>query len=225
MKNISDVIILHMCTKNHNHMMYASCDMEWYRYKFLWFWAIFCPFTPLTTQKENILEKPKKMSGDIIILQKCTVNHDHVMYDSWDMKRDRQNFFVILGHFMPLYLTNNPKNQNFEKMKKAPEDIIILHKCTKNHDRMLYWSWDMVRDGCNCYFSFWTIFCPFTPPRPLTAQKITIKKKNGKIGWGYHHFTYVYQKLWSDNVLFLRYGVRWTNGRTKKVTYWGWCPT
>ena len=39
---------------------------------------------------------------------------------------------------------------------------------------MLYCSWDMVRDRCNCYFSFWAIFCPFTP---LTAQKIKILKK------------------------------------------------
>ena len=32
----------------------------------------------------------------------------------------------------------------------------------------------MVHDKLNCYFSFWAIFCPFTP---LTAQKIKIKKK------------------------------------------------
>ena len=27
----------------------------------------------------------------------------------------------ILGHFLPFYLTNDLKNQNFEKMKKHPE--------------------------------------------------------------------------------------------------------
>ena len=32
------------------------------------------------------------------------------------------------------------KIQNFEKMKKTSGDIIILHKCTKNHDHMLYCS-------------------------------------------------------------------------------------
>ena len=36
--------------------------------------------------------------------------------------------------------TNNPKNQNFEKMKKTSGDIVILLKCTKNHDHMLYCS-------------------------------------------------------------------------------------
>ena len=38
---------------------------------------------------------------------------------------------------------------------------------------MLHCSWDMVCDWCN-YFSFWAIFCSFTPP---TAQKIKIEKK------------------------------------------------
>ena len=59
-------------------------------------------------------------------------------------------------------------------MKKFAGDINILHMCTKNHDHMLYCSWDMARDRCNCYFSFWAIFCLFTP---LTAQKTKFLKK------------------------------------------------
>ena len=35
----------------------------------------------------------------------------------------------------------------------------------------------MVRDRWNHYFSFWAIFCPFTP---LTAQTIKVKKKREK---------------------------------------------
>ena len=62
-------------------------------------------------------------------------------------------------------------------MKKTPGDITILHNCTKNHDHMLYCSWDMARDRCNSYFSFQAIFCPFTP---LTAPKIKISKKKWK---------------------------------------------
>ena len=64
----------------------------------------------------------------------------------------------------------DPDNQNFEKMKKALEDIIILHKCTENHDHMLYCSLDMAHNGFN-YFSLWAIFYPFTS---LTAQEIKI---------------------------------------------------
>ena len=48
------------------------------------------------------------------------------------MEHGRQNFLVLLDHFLPIYtLTNNPDNQNFGKMKKAPGDITILHKCIK----------------------------------------------------------------------------------------------
>ena len=81
--------------------------------------------------------------------------------------------FFILVHFLPFHPPNSPKNQNFKKMEKTSGDIIILPKHPKNHDHMLYCSWDMVCDRCN-YFSFWAIFCPFTP---LTAQKIKILKK------------------------------------------------
>ena len=35
----------------------------------------------------------------------------------------------------------------------------------------------MAHGGCNCDFSFWVIFCPFTP---LTATKIKRKKKRKK---------------------------------------------
>ena len=48
--------------------------------------------------------------------------------------------FCHFGQFFAYLPPKNPKNQNFEKIKKAPGDIIILHKCTKNHDHMLYFS-------------------------------------------------------------------------------------
>ena len=55
-----------------------------------------------------------------------------------------------------------------------PGNIIILQMCTKRYDQMMYGFSVMVHDRRNCYFSFWVIFCPFTP---LTAQKIEILKK------------------------------------------------
>ena len=55
-------------------------------------------------------------------------------------KASATEFFVILDHFLPFYPPNNPKNQNFEKMKKTPGDIIILHKCTINDNHMMYGS-------------------------------------------------------------------------------------
>ena len=108
-----------------------------------------------------------------------------------------------MAYFLPLYLPNSPKNENFKKHE--------------NHD-MLYCSWDMVREECNCHFSFWAIFWPFTP---VTVRKMKISK-NEKNAW-YHHFTLVYhayQKLWLDDVRLLRYGARRTDGRTDGWKKW-----
>ena len=46
----------------------------------------------------------------------------------------------------------------------------------QNHDHMLYCSWDMASDECN-YLLFWAFICPFTPPPPLTVEKIKIYEK------------------------------------------------
>ena len=68
-------------------------------------------------------------------------------------------------------LIYSPKNENFKKMKKVPGDIIILHKCTKNYDHVLYCSWDM---ACMKLSFILGYFCPFTP---LIAQKNKMSKK------------------------------------------------
>ena len=85
------------------------------------------------------------------------------MYGSWDMKCNRHNFFIILGHFLPFYPLKTPK-MKCQKNEKTHGDIIILHKFNKNHDHRLYCSWDMACDGCN-YFHFELYFF-----YPLTAQ-------------------------------------------------------
>ena len=41
------------------------------------------------------------------------------------------------GLFLPFYQNNSPKNQNFKKMKKTLDNIIILHRCTKNYDHII----------------------------------------------------------------------------------------
>ena len=132
-----------------------------------------------------------------------------------------------MGHFLPFYSPNSPKNQNFEKMKKTPGDIIILHKCTKNHDHMLYCSLDMAHNQCN-YFSFWAIFCPFTP---LTAWKIKILKKWKKrleISSFYISVPKIMTRWCTDPEICCATDGRMdrrTDGRTEKVTYRGGCPT
>ena len=56
-KTVGDIIILHTCTKNHDHMMHGSWDTELDRQNFLSLWTIFCPFTQLTTWKIKNLKK------------------------------------------------------------------------------------------------------------------------------------------------------------------------
>ena len=93
---------------------------------------------------------------------------------------------------------------------------------------MLYCSWYMAHDRCNCYFLFWTIFC-FHPPNSPKYQNL---KKNEKTTCSYH-LTYVYQKLQSDDVWFLKYGPQQSDWQTdwqmdwqtEKVTCRGGCPT
>ena len=149
----------------------------------------FLPLYPPNNPKNQNFENMKKNPGDIIILHLCTINDNHMMYGFWDKKLDRQNFFIFLDHFLPFYPPNNPKNKNFEKMKKSPGDM-ILHKCNINDNHMMYGSWDMEHERQNL-LSLWTIFCFFIP---LTTWKIKILKNWRKNTWRHNHFTQVSQK-------------------------------
>ena len=160
----TDRIFLSQVYQKPDHRLYCSWDMACDR----------CNYFHFGLYVSHLLLPP----GVIIIWHKCTKNHDHMLYSSWDMARDRCNFFSFWPVFCPFCPPSSPKNQNLIKKKKTPGDIIILHKCTKNRDHMLYCSWDMVRDRCNLYFSFWAIFCPFTS---LTAWKMKFSKKWKKL--------------------------------------------
>ena len=102
--------------------MYGSWDMERNRQNFFSFWTIFCPFTLLTTLKKiKVLKNWKKMPRDTI-LHKCTKNDNHMMYNTWDMKHDRQNFlsfWAILSPFTPL------KYQKIKILKKRKKQLEI----------------------------------------------------------------------------------------------------
>ena len=61
-KIAGDIIILHVCTKNHNHMRYSSWDMEWENF-FCHFGPFFALYPPpsLKTQKTKILKNWKSI--------------------------------------------------------------------------------------------------------------------------------------------------------------------
>ena len=159
-KKPRNIIILHLCNTNTNHIIYGFWDMECNRHNFLSFRAIFCPFIALTTRNIKILKKLKKTPGNIITLHLCTTNDNHMMYGSWDMECNRQNILSFWAIFCPFISLTTWKIKILKKWKKDLEIsyITILQKCTKNHNHMLYCSWDKARDRCNFYFPFWTNF-------------------------------------------------------------------
>ena len=107
----------------------------------------------------------KKIAGDIVILQLCTKNHNH-MKIQFLRYRVRQNF-VIFCHASPRPTPpNNLENHNFEKMKKASGDVIILNLCNKKHDHDVC----LLRYGVQQ-----TIFCHL---KPVLLFYPTIDPKN-----------------------------------------------
>ena len=150
----------------------------------------FSPFHPLNSAKNKTFKKMKKTPGYIIILHKLTKNHDCICYtvlEIWCVTD-----VIVLFHFGLLFALlppNSLKNKNFNKMKSTPGNIIILQKCTKNHDHTSYCSWDMARNICNFYFSFWDIFALLQPKKSKSKSKTdkkikistTTKKTSGDI--------------------------------------------
>ena len=80
-----------------------------------------------------------------------------------------------MGPFFPFDPPYNWKNQNFEKMKKNPGNIIILHSCTTNSRHMMYGSWDIKCDWHN-FLLFWAIFLPFYPAPANNAENLNFEK-------------------------------------------------
>ena len=86
-------------------------------------WLYFPVYSPNSPKNENF----KTIRPGDIILHKCTKNHDHMLHCSWDMARVGYNcycsFWAIFSPFTarppPPAPPNNPKKENFTKMKKS----------------------------------------------------------------------------------------------------------
>ena len=112
MKKIAgDIIILHMCNKNHNHIRYSSWDTKWDRI-FCHFRPFFAPFTPSSSnnRQNQHFNEMKIASGDVIILNLC--NKTTQSYDVCLLRYGvlAHIFFVISGHFLLFCHTIDPKN-------------------------------------------------------------------------------------------------------------------
>ena len=125
--------------------------------------------------------------------------HKWRSYDVWFLRyKVWQTVFCHLDHFLPFDSANNPKNQNFEKMKK-------------NLELLSFYTWvPQTTSNEICFLRYGvqqTIFLSFWAITLLMTQKLKFAK-NIKKSWRYHLFTHVYHKLGSYDGLFLRYKVR-----------------
>ena len=137
-KKTLEHIILYLHIKNYDHMMYGSWDK----------WGVLSFSVPRETKKIDGLWFAW---GRLVYIQADTVLCTNL----------KILWFLILDHFLPFFLPNNPENQNFRKIKKTPGDIIISQKCTINDNHMMYHSWEMKSNRQN-FLSFFAIFCPIT---------------------------------------------------------------
>ena len=112
---------------------WQSYDVWFLRYEvwqsFLSFWAIFCPFTPLTTQKIKIKKKKKNDKNS------WRYHHFTKMYQK---SSSYATLFLRYGtwwincyfSFEATFCPSTPPPPAAYKIKML-EDIISLHKCTK----------------------------------------------------------------------------------------------
>ena len=177
-------------------------------------WPIFCLFTPLTAQKNENIKNEKRPWRFYHVTQ---VYHKIMTtrYTVPEMRRETDVIFIFHCGLLlfALLSPNNLKKENCKKFWKrtatATKTTWRYHHFTKLYQKS--WSYAilflryMVHDGCNCCFSFWAIFCPFTA---LTAQKVKVSKKWKKYThtWKYHHSAQVCQKSWWYAILLLGYG-------------------
>ena len=123
---------------------------------------IFCHFGPFfallqkTTQKQH--KKSKFWKTEKKNPQRyyhfTHVYHKWQSYNVWLLRYEVwwTEFFAILDYFLHFYPLNNPKNQNFEKLKKNTWRYHHFKQVYQYHDHMLNCSLDMACNGFN-YFS------------------------------------------------------------------------
>ena len=106
------------------------------------------------------------------------------------MERNKQNFLSFWTVFCPFTSPKDLENENFEKTRKKPGEIIILHMRTINDNHDIWF----LRYGApqTKFAVILDCFLPFYPPNNPKNQNF---EKNEKNTWRYHHFTQVKQKL------------------------------
>ena len=142
----------------------------------------FLPFHPAKKPKKNFFWKNgKNYSEDIIILNKCTKSHDHMLQCFWHTTCDRCVFYFSFW----------AKNQNFLKMKKKKKKTLkILSFYTCAPKIMITWCmvpeiWckmDWLTDGRIDSRKKWHIEVG-APPKNTTERMFSFKYTKNEL----HH--------------------------------------
>ena len=95
--------------------------------------------------------------------------------------------FAILGHFLPFEPSENPKNQNSKIEKKQQQQQKKKNTCRYYHFTHLHYKWQSYdvwflryRARQTELLSFWTVFCPFYPPKDLENQNFEKMRKTSE---------------------------------------------
>ena len=142
--------------------------------KFLSYQANFCFFAPLLTPKINIWNKRKKTPGHVLLLHKCIINQDQMIYGSWDVKFNRI-CWSSLGFFCP-FTPLTPWKMKISKMKKT----LWISWFYISVPKMMIICYTVREIWCVTMSLFWAIFC-LTCPSPATPFPLnSLKNENFK---------------------------------------------
>ena len=95
------------------------------------------PPSPLMIPKIKILKKKLKRSLEILSFYTYmwTINEDHVIYGSWNIRCNKQKFSSFWAIFC-LFSTLTTWKTKILKLKKIPEDVCVFLSC---HVRVSEW--------------------------------------------------------------------------------------
>ena len=156
------------------------------------FFALLLPWQPRKSKFKKKWKKPWRYY------------HFTHLYHKWKSYEVWSATNIIFCHFGLFFFPFYPLPLKTQKTK-------ILIKW-KNENHMRNGSW-FLRYGAQQKEFFFILDFFFLLFYPLKTQKIRILK-NEKNAWRYHHFTHMSQKLWSNDVRFLRYNEQRTDGKS-----------
>ena len=100
----------------------------------------------------------------------CTINQDHMVYGSWDIKCKGQSFLLFWSIFWTLTLLTIQKIKTLKKIKKILKIISFYASASK---MTIIWCTVLEILSMTEFFLILDHFLPFTlSPLPLTTQRI-----------------------------------------------------